>query len=55
MTASVNCLFPSYECLSTGFTQLNLTDVAEHHGYKTFYKLLEVRKFLLEGENVETQ
>lgn len=22
--------------------QLNLTDVAERHGYKTFYKLLEV-------------
>lgn len=24
-------------------TQRNLTSVAEHHGYKTFYKLLEVR------------
>lgn len=23
-------------------TQLNLTDVAERHGYKAFYKLLEV-------------
>ncbi len=25
-------------------TQLNLSDVAELHGYKSFYKLLEVNK-----------